>query len=681
MVPMAPDADASRCPECGAELPSGAAECRSCGHTLDGPPELPGAPASLRRAKKVPPPQPSAPPDADTTPEQEPATADSSGPAVTARQRSRLALTLGAACLLGAAAVVMAVGWDRLAAGGRIALLLGMTAVAVAMSAWAGHRRLTAQLEAFGLVALGLWTLDLFGVASSGWAGHFEQSATLTAVGVILVVTGIVTSVVVRLSTRGPFRAGEAFAVVGAISYTTGLVTFEKLPLEQGLVVALIGTIVTAQAANTFRLAVGIAGGTAVSLSVWLALVWRGSVLALETPGWHKLWLQGHGWPLMVAALLPWLPAVAQTLPLRAREVLVGIGGLPLLLLIAVPALRSSPNRVLVIALAVLAASALVVRVAPAPIGSGWVIPTAVGVAGGAVLMVDYAGLGVERIAAAAAHAYGGEPDGSLATMLIPERVPDPAFNGLLSLVLFIAAWAVAARVWRAIPRDLPARSLTAFVAGMAWLGAITLDLPVWTWIASGLTVAAGFAADAARTRRLVPTWAAGSFLVAGVVVSVYSAPLNVAAAGVGVVLGGVVAMRDSRRLVRATFAAAGTILLADTIWATRWWVVGANDPRTALFAVCVLGALVVGLAGPAGHAATRAGWTAGWYGAVIGAVLSWPFLALAGTTGAAQDVRAQWLAAYVAAVAVSLVASGLLARGRRVLVTPGAARRWWRRG
>jgi hypothetical protein len=588
---------------------------------------------------------------------------------VSGRQVPRILLTLGAACLLVAAVVFLAVSWDQLGVSGRTGVLLGITAISAAATTWSGRRRLAAAFEAFGVVTLGLWSLDLFGAGAAGWVGSFDQSELLLGVGAALVVTSIPATIAVRTFARLEFRSGETFAVLGAASYATGLATF-----EQALVVALIGTIITAQAATAFRLPVAVAGSTAVSLSVWIGLVWRGTTLALETPGWHKLWLQGHGWPLMVAALLPWLPAFAQVLPRRTREILVGIGGIPLFLLVGIPTLNTTPTRMLLMGLAVLAGSALVVRVAPPPIGSGWAIPTSVAIVGGVALAVDYAGLGVERVAAAAESLYRGSPGGTVATMLIPERVPDPVFNGLLSLVLFVGVWVVAGRVLGSVPREVPGRPVTAVVASMAWLGAITLDSPVWTWVVSALALAAGFGADAAWRRRPLSAWTAAGSLTAAVVASLYSAPLNLLAAGTGVVVAALLALTARRHLVRGVFAAAATVLLADAIWAARWWTAGSGHPGSALFGICTVGALVVALAGPAGHSRTPAGWRPAWYGVGVGAALSWPTLTVGGIAAAANENRAPWLAAYLTAMGASLVASGLLARRHLPLVPPGVA-------
>jgi hypothetical protein len=596
-------------------------------------------------------------------------------PAVSARQVPKILLTVGSVCLLAAAIIFLAVSWSRLGVGGRTGVLLGMTAVSAATTVWASRRRLTAALEAFGVVTLGLVTLDLFGAESAGWAGNLDQAETLIAVGAILIVLGILSALGVRRYAGLAFHGGEAFAILGGAAYTTGLVTLPSLPLEQALVLALLGTIVTAQAATAFRLRLAIAGSAAVSLATWIALVWHGTDLGLETPGWHKLWLQGHGWPLMVAAVLPWLPAFAQALPRRVRELLVGIGGIPLLLLLALPTLKAPPNRMLLVGLAVLAASALVVRVIPPPVGSGWTIPTAVALLGGTVLAVDYAGLGVERMGAAAWHPFGATAGGTLPPILLPERVPDPAFNGLLTLALCVAAWAVAGRIWRRAPRELPARGVTAAVAAMSWWGAITLNAPVWSWLVAALVIAAGFTLDALQSRSPMSISALAGFVLAAVVVSLYAPSLNLLAAATGVLLLGLVALREDRPAVRIAFTAACSILVTDAIWAGAWWRVTASAHQgTALFAITLLGLAVVGLAGPAGHSRTPSGWASAWYGAGVGALLSWPVLAVAGAHAAPVDARPAWAAAYLTVMGAAITGVALLWPERRLLVFPGTA-------
>jgi len=209
----------------------------------------------------------------------------------------------------------------------------------------------------------------------------------------------------------------------------------------------------------------------------------------------------------------------------------------------------------------------------------------------------------------------------------------------------------------------------------MAWLGATTLDIPVWVWVVSALVLAVGFAVDGIRRTDAVSVCTAAGFLLVASTVSLYNAPLNLLAAATGVLVLGVVAVLDPRDRIRMASAAAATVLLADTVWAAGWLESGRpGQPGTALFAISLLGVLGVGLAGPADNSRTCAAWVAAWSGVWIGTTVSWVVLTLAGIQTAPLSTRAVWTAAYLGTMGASVIVASLLTRRRRRLVLVGAA-------
>ena len=185
---MARYADPGRCPDCRAAITRGAAGCARCGLPLRGQ-TAQDLYVTLRHADEL---------LATLRAQAAPATPATPvvpvGPVAAAPAPRRLSaasvpkilLTLGAACLLVAALVFLAVTWQLLGVAGRTLVLVGFTGVAAALTAWSARRGLRAAAEAMGLVALGLLVLDLVGGWHAGWFDGLDTTGLLVLLGVVL---------------------------------------------------------------------------------------------------------------------------------------------------------------------------------------------------------------------------------------------------------------------------------------------------------------------------------------------------------------------------------------------------------------------------------------------------------------------------------------------------------------
>ncbi len=120
----------------------------------------------------------------------------------------QLLLALGAACLLVAAVVFLAVAWSWLGVAGRTAVLLVLTVSAGGASVLLSRRELVAAAEALCAVTLGLVVLDVLGAGQSGWAPEPGTSGSGVVLGAVLVAAGLVLSALhLRLAGTRPVVA------------------------------------------------------------------------------------------------------------------------------------------------------------------------------------------------------------------------------------------------------------------------------------------------------------------------------------------------------------------------------------------------------------------------------------------------------------------------------------------
>ena len=244
--------DPSRCPACGAALPSTEA-CPSCGVSLRSATAadvwrvsvqaaalLDQRAALLERLRAESRPAAAQPgyfgvPPAgyDPAPPTAPSSAPPSGPPPPAqppvrtpewsrRRVQNLLLGLGVLLLAVAAVIFLVVSWGVLGVGGRAAVMAGCTVVAAAGATYASRRGLGATAEAVALLTVGLALLDAYGARSAGladldrasglpyWAGALGLIALAAGAGaVVLPLRSLRVSAAVLGQLPGPLLAAE----------------------------------------------------------------------------------------------------------------------------------------------------------------------------------------------------------------------------------------------------------------------------------------------------------------------------------------------------------------------------------------------------------------------------------------------------------------------------------------
>jgi hypothetical protein len=134
----------------------------------------------------------------------------------------QILFSLGAACLLIAAIVFLAVNWTALGVNGRTAVLVAMTLVVGGLATWFAHQGLRGALESLGLVALGLFTLDLVGADNADWFGALDISTLLVVVGACVNVVSLSAVAIVERRTDLHFRTGEAVQICATATSQSG---------------------------------------------------------------------------------------------------------------------------------------------------------------------------------------------------------------------------------------------------------------------------------------------------------------------------------------------------------------------------------------------------------------------------------------------------------------------------
>ena len=307
--------DPSRCPACGAALPS-TATCPSCGVSLRSGTAaevwrlsvqaaglLDQCAALLERLRVESRPgaaQPgyfgvaptgydpvptSAPPTAPPGPAQAPVRT----PEWSRRRVQNLLLGLGVLLLAVAAVIFLVVSWGVLGVGGRAAVMAGCTAVAAAGATVASRRGLTATAEAVALLTVGLGLLDAYGARDAGLAGLDSADGWPYWAGALAVIA---------------LAAGAAAGVLPLRSLRLSAAVLAQLPgpllaaywaEDAAHPGAVVTTVLTVQAVISVALAVGWPFGPAVSdarvvvvsgaVVAWLAAAWSGAAAAYAEDG------------------------------------------------------------------------------------------------------------------------------------------------------------------------------------------------------------------------------------------------------------------------------------------------------------------------------------------------------------------------------------------------------------
>lgn len=385
--------DPQICPDCRAPLDS-AATCTGCGLRLVGPAagelwqhmqQADRLVEQLRAATAVPqpvhpgvgplPPLPVAPPPRPSVPG-----TDGPRPALPSVSVPLVLLALGGLCLLVAAIVFVAVAWSSLGLAAKTTIMLAVTALFAAGAVAVTRRELRIAAETLWLVVAGMLTLDLAAAYNADLLG-LGRIGDRDAVGLVgASLLGLAIGVGAWASTTALRRLHGLVAVavlgtvllVGAEAWTS-----EHNPLAVALSVPLLAVLaigIDRVSAGHLRAIALVVGASAVVS--WLVLVGYGVDRMSTTATERTWWTELPGWPLLVAAVLAAVPAVAPALGIRtptwARMVTAGGSLVAFGLFVAGPS--TGPTSDLLGWAAVSALVAAVAAVAPLT----WARPAAV---------------------------------------------------------------------------------------------------------------------------------------------------------------------------------------------------------------------------------------------------------------------------------------------------------------
>ena len=673
-------ADPQRCPDCGASITPADPSCPTCALSLRGDVasrlfqtliQADRLLATLRAASV-----PTAAPAVAVAMSAGAAGAAGAPVAVGTPRRGlssasvpKVLLTLGAGCLLVAALVFLAVTWSVLGVGGRTATLVGFTAVAGGLAAWMARRGLRAATESLALVGYGLLALDVVGADHAGWFGDLSTTGLLLVVGLVLAGAGIAGILAVRRTPAASLTGGELVAVVGTGLVASAFAAAEWLSGTPSLVVAtLVGAGMTF-AATRLRTRVLLVGAGAVTGVAWLSLVAEALDRLLSLPTVRAVWVAGHAWPLLAAAVLVAALALVPALPRLARVAAAGVAGLLVVLTAVAPVLDEGPTPVTLVAVAVLVLVGAAAFALPRPRRLATVPTQVVAAAGLLALVGPLATTAAERLLEPAARPWtGGAADALGAT---DTGLPAPWLLPVAVFVLLATLATVAEssrHVDRAVGR-LPALQVSVVTILAASLVAALALYPVALWLVVGalLLVVLALTTWSVVGRTVEPLVPAGLTLTFALVVSLPAAWLTLAALLVTVAV--TVTVQLSSRVVSLA-AGAGAVAAAGL--AAAVWTVGhlleADPSWTALAGLLVLGATVLG----APYAPRR--WWATEHpdqartGTEVGAAAAALPLALAGLAFATSTTYPTWTAVYLTAAGVAVTVMSLLRPDRRQL-------------
>ncbi len=721
MVGMAHYADPTRCPDCAARITPTAQSCSQCALPLRGEQAallfatLARADellAGLRRtgAQSL----PAAP--ATAGPNAAPAGSSRSGFARSGLSRSgrttglptglttgltvasvpQILLGLGAACLLVAALVFLAVTWSVLGVGGRTATLVGFTVVAGVLAAGLARRGLRGAAESLTLVGLGLLTLDLLGANSAGWLGRPSTPELLLLVGAVLAATAAAAALGVRRTPVGVLTGAEAAAVLGTAFMALGVAGVAG-PRGMLLVLATVLPAALTLSAHRLRLRVARAGAGTVAVILWLALTGYGLDRAVVSGhGWADLWLDRHVWPLLAAAALAAAPSRVSWLPRLSRTGALAVGHLLLVLALLAPTFRLHPTTVTLVLLAVLAGTGLVTALLP----RRWAVVQSLtqGLAATVVLSFSCLLLGsaTVRLVDAAEPVWGGRASDLLpststewsASAVPPgmgtDQVPAAWLLPLCVLALLGTVLAVR-RALGATPSVAVPDEASAVTASVVAASAVAASVvatvalyavPLWLVLAALVAAALGFWAFGAGGSNVaaVPSMTAvAGFLAAAVLVSLHAELLTALVLCVALLVALSVALRASVVELAGAGGLVGAATLAGWVWA--WGAVADVGPAwVALSGLAVLGATVL----LAPYLPAR--WPSGVHrhrartGTEAGAACSALVLAVAGVALAPGGEQSVWAAVYLTVAGAVVTGVAVLRPERRTLGWLGGA-------
>lgn len=471
-------ADPSVCPGCRAPLSANPEACPACGLPLRGQSvailfrtlqSVDQQVAAIRASAEAAPaptayPAEPLPRPHDPVPDPSPRRTGVRGSSV-----PKILLTLGALCLLVAAAVFLAVAWSFLGVGGRTAVLVVLTLLTGGLGTWLGRRGLRIAAESLTLVALGLLTLDVLGAQNAGWLGDLSTSGSVCTLGVVLLLVSLL-----LVLPAAPAHALVGPQVVGCLGLGLAVAVANDLTdhhqvLAAGAVVAFAG-VAAAGRLRTLPVLAWVAGAGA---AIWWIIL---ALLGLADAGEHAtvrgLWLEGHGVGMLAASALLLLPiAFARTRPAVVQASGAAAASL-LTLTLALPGLDDGGTRLALVSLTAVALWSLVVLLGPAR----WALVPRVPLALSAVPLV---GVVFGLLLDAGGNVLGdlGDPFTRGADVALHPGTPlaDPAV-----LVPAVVGLLLAAAVLAPSVRPLwPAGGAVLAFAGIATLGLYPLPLAV----------------------------------------------------------------------------------------------------------------------------------------------------------------------------------------------------------
>ena len=342
------------CPDCGAVLPQDPVSCPRCGLPLRDPlaDELL---ATLRRADELllrlrasaVPAAPAAGP------------GPAPGPAFEPRRRGlsqatvpQLLLGLGAACLLVAAVVFLAVAWSSLGVAGRTAVLLVLTLSAGAASVLLARHGLDSAAEALAAVALGLVALDVAGAAESGWAPPLGTAGSGVVLGAALAAAALALVAGHLLLARARPVVPQLVPAPALLLLAASLaaVVDDGSGGEAGEVWAgcVLGAGALALLGKRLGLRVLLVAAAGAAGTAWLALLLTAVADSTGDLTLRGLWLEGGATWLLVAAGLALLPLLEPAVRRRPAATLPAVLALAVAsLAVAMPALDEGADAVL----------------------------------------------------------------------------------------------------------------------------------------------------------------------------------------------------------------------------------------------------------------------------------------------------------------------------------------------
>ncbi|WP_205473329.1 SCO7613 C-terminal domain-containing membrane protein [Nocardioides sp. SYSU D00038] len=570
-------ADPSRCPDCRATLPARPAACPACDLPLRGPlvtelfRTLQRADVLLegvRATATAPAPVPAGIPAPTPTPAPGPYPAPAPFPprrtGISGASVPKVLLGLGATCLLVAAVIFLAVAWSWLGIGGRTAVLVVLTVVALGLSVGLAGRGLRVAGESLSAVGLGLLVLDVFGAADAGWLG-VDGNGLAVLLGLVL---AAVAAALVAL--RRELVVPQLAILLGAVLVGGGALALSGRTATV-LVLAVVGTAAVAEAGRRGRLPVLAWGAAGLAGCWWLGLLAE-AAQRLTDPTLHLLWADLEVLPLLAAAGLALLPLVV------VRDDLLGqacgaVSATLVTVAVTLPGWDESANRFALAALATLVAWTAVLAVAPGRWRAVPLVPlglAAVPVTGCIAGLLADAGASLGDVGPIFGSGAGVRIDpvpGVLEPLLLPALV----------VGLLVAAWV-------ALPAALSHLPTYAAVAGLALVATVALH-PVPLAVVVALVAGTGAALALEAVRRTEPRDLArtcsglGLVVVAGLV-ALPSEVLTLGVAGVLVAVSAVVLRLGAHRgadevggLVLPLAVTAFLLLGADVVGVDRaWW-------------------------------------------------------------------------------------------------------------